>query len=742
VRLWDAEGRERWRFTNPKSGFSSVAISPDGTVVAGGDMNRTMFLWDAATGKELGRVEKLENTVFGLRFSPDGKALAGVSGNTAHVWDAATREERGRVVGPKNDLRPFAFSRDLKTFAAGDPEHAIRLWDLKTGKEIRRFPSGQADLRSLAFSPDGKLLATGGSDKDRTLRVWNLATGEEVHRFGPFTGWTGATVFSPDGKALAAGEQSGTVHVFDLATGKERCRFGLRDGRWVYALAFSPDGKVLAAGGTDEKSIRFFDAATGKELCQSDGHQNEIVAAMVTADGKALLSAGKDGAVCRWDLATDKEVRRWVAQAGGVSAAAVAPDGRTLVTAGDRVLHLWDATTGDEVRQFRGHTGKADAVAFSADGRTLASGGWEDHTIRLWDVATAQERLKIALPKPNGHNYGDVPLVFSLDGKVLISGSADRANPVIYFWDTATGKELRHLDQQASRFALTPDGKTLATAGWDKRVHLWDVTTGKETAQIQASAGAVAFSPGGRTLAYGGTDGVIHVWEVAAGRERCRFSGHQSGGDERGTFAAGVAALTFTPDGRTLISGGGDTTLVLWDVLGVQGRTPQPTADLWAALADDAKAGPALGGLIAAPAETVSFLKGRLEPVASCDPQRVARLIADLDNDDFAIREWATEELTKLGEPAAPALRKALAGRPPAEVEQRLKQILQGLEGGLTPEQLRETRAVEALEHIGTPEARRLLEALAKGAPEARLTREAAASLKRLDKRGEARPSP
>jgi RNA polymerase sigma factor (sigma-70 family) len=736
VRLWDAEGRERRRFTSLKDGFSSVAISPDGAVVAAGDMGRTLYLWDAATGKELGHVEQLENTVFGLRFSPDGKALAGVSGNSARVWDVSTRQERAKVVGPQDDLRPFTFSRDLKTFAAADAEHAVRLWDVATGKELRRLSTGQADLSSLTFSPDGKALATGGGQKDRSVRVWDLGSGEEVHRFGPVAGWVASTAFSPDGKALAVGDQSGAVHVFDLATGKERCRCALESGNWVLALSFSPDGKALAAGGTDEKSIRFFDAATGEELRRSDGHQNQVGAAAVTPDGKALLSAGKDGAVCRWDLATGKQVRRWVAQPGGVSAFAVAPDGRTLVTAGDKSLRLWDAETGTELRRFTGLKDMANGAAFSPDGKTLAAGGWGDHVIGLWDVGSAEPRLKITLPMPNGHNYGDLPLVFSRDGKVLISGSADRANPTIYFWDAATGKELRHLDQHASRFALSPDGKTLATASWDQRVHLWDVAGGKETGQIAGSAEAVAFAPDGRTLAYGGTDGVIHVWEVASGRERCRFSGHQPGGDERGTFAAGVAALAFTPDGRALISGGGDTTLLVWDVLGLNARrTPEEGANLWANLADDAKAYGALGSLIAASKEAVPLLESRLRPVAPADPDRVARLIAELDSDDFAARERATEALAKLQESAAPALRKALDAGPPAESQRRLKQLLGQLGGARTAEQLRELRGVEALEHIGTPEARKLLRALAKGVPDARLTRDAAASLERLDKR-------
>src|SRR5262249_13113580 len=143
------------------------------------------------------------------------------------------------------------------------------------------------------------------------------------------------------------------------------------------------------------------------------------------------------------------------------------------------------------------------AVAFSPDGKTLASGAWQDHTIRIWDLATRTQQRKITLPTPNGWNYGDIPLVFTPDGKILISGSADRANNVIYFWDTATGKELRQIKQQASGLALSPDGKLLASSGWQGKVCLWDVATGNEHCQFPAKGSTLAFSPDGRVLAYG-----------------------------------------------------------------------------------------------------------------------------------------------------------------------------------------------------------------------------------------------
>jgi RNA polymerase sigma factor (sigma-70 family) len=742
VRLWDAAtGQELRQFRGFREGISSVAISPDGTTLAGGTMGKTLFLWDAATGKELFHAEHLENTVFGLRFAPDGKTLAGVSGDTVRLWDAATGAALRQLAGPKKDMRPFAFSTDLKTFAAGLPDRSIQLWDLTSGTEARRWPSQQAGLSCLAISPDGKVLASGGTEHDRTVRLWNTATNQEIRRFGPYRGWVQSLTFAPDGKALAAGEQVGMIHIYETASGKERCRCSLREGSWVRGLAFSPDGRTLAAGGTNERAIRFFDAATGEEQHLADGHQNEIVAAALMADRRTLVSAGKDGLVCLWDLNTGKEAGRWKANDHGISTMALAPDGRTLVIAGDPILRLCDTTTGTEVRQLVGHPEAAGGVTFSSDGRTLASGSWRDHTIRLWDVASSRERLQIKLPMPRGHNYGPIPLVFAAGGKVLISGSADRMNNSIYFWDPDTGKELQRLARPVSYLALSPDGKILATTSWDKHVRLWDVATAKETVRVAANASVVAFSPDVRMLAYGGTDGMIHLWEVAAGQERHTFTGHQPGGDERGSFAAGVAALAFASDSRTLISGGGDTTLLVWEVFSSAGLsptrlTPQRMETLWSDLAADApKAYEAIAALVAARGKAVTFLKAKLHPAVPCESQRLARLIAELDSNEFAVRKRATDELKQLNESVIPELRKALARHPSPEARHRLEEVLSGLENLPRGDRLRSLRAVETLEHLATSEARHVLQLLTKGAREARLTRDAKASLERLSRR-------
>ena len=178
-----------------------------------------------------------------------------------------------------------------------------------------------------------------------------------------------------------------------------------------------------------------------------------------------------------------------------------------------------------------------------------------------------------------------------------------------------------------------------------------------------------------------------------------------------------------------------DTTALLWDLRGPR-RPPQPfdREKCWQALADvdAATAYQAIVDLSADPQQAVPLLRQRLQPVRSPDPRRLARLLADLDSDRFEIREKATKQIEEIGELAKPALQKARTGKPSLEMRRRVEQILVNVEPGHSPKQLRALRAVEVLEYIGTPAARRVLETLADGAAEARLTREAKASLARL----------
>jgi hypothetical protein len=243
----------------------------------------------------------------------------------------------------------------------------------------------------------------------------------------------------------------------------------------------------------------------------------------------------------------------------------------------------------------------------------------------------------------------------------------------------------------------------------------------------------VTFSPDSRWLATGARSSrSVCIRETATGREALALTGHSKG----------VGAAAFSPDGRRLATASNDTTILIWNLAGRLNPTAAelPALEreaLWDALADrePSKAQRALGSLTVAGDSGVSFLKGRVKP-ARLNPASVARTrqwIGELDSDAFAERERASESLREMGELAEPLLRDVLKAHPTAEVRKRVRALLAGLDSGQLPGgRLRELRAVEVLERVGTDEAKRLLTVLANGTPDARLTREAKAALERL----------
>jgi hypothetical protein len=314
-------------------------------------------------------------------------------------------------------------------------------------------------------------------------------------------------------------------------------------------------------------------------------------------------------------------------------------------------------------------------------------------------------------------------------------------NLVCQFAEKHEGREKRKNEGGIiTAIAFAHDGRTLATTSHTLsgstlvgKVRLWELATGKERRQWQAPSyhhDALAFSPNSRMLVTAGDD--TSLWDVATGKELCRLRGHQGA----------IAAVAFAPDGKLIATASNDTTVLLWDISKYV-QAPMPAAPLtagelqalWSDLAspDAGKAYAALAALESRPDQAVSLLRLQLPPIAvKADAQKTTRLIADLDNSEFAVRQKAAQELQKLGELAEPELRKALADKPPLEVQQRIQQLLERVTGVRTAERLQEYRAIEVLERIGTAAARQALKSLAEGTPGPLRTREAQEALRRL----------
>jgi len=408
---------------------------------------------------------------------------------------------------------------------------------------------------------------------------------------------------------------------------------------------------------------------------------------------------------------------------------------------GDRgSCRVWDAATGKEIG-VQGFPHRISHLAFAPNGEDLAIGTWdldpdtrpEKNAIYLWSFLKGKDPIRIGERVESLEGFA-----FSANGKTL--ALVDRLS--LHLWDMAIVKQQAKFDLPAKTLspAFSPDGKTAVISNDGDRLFVMAVATGKLLRTIKAPNtfwNLAALSSDGKFMAscqrtiyfpdreY---DPSIRLWELESGKEVLRFNPTPSA----------VSTLNFSADGHSLMSGMNNGTALIWNLKPKLVKAPlsRDLESLWADLADEdaGKAQQAIWTLVAAPKQSVPFLRERLKPVVLADQAKIQKWIADLGSTDFAMRQAAAKALEKVGRQVEPVIQNVLKGNTTLEARRRLEQILNTLAGVPGPETLRTIRAIMAMENIGSPEAQAILQALARGAPGARETEEAKGSLQRLQK--------
>ncbi|QEG27161.1 ECF RNA polymerase sigma factor SigE [Gemmata obscuriglobus] len=691
-----------WKTQQPRIVRGSIAISPNGRLVAHGSVKGTVVLLDAATGDELRTFPAVGS---GLTFAPDSMRLAAWSHESAvnasvavtdvSVWNVADgAHEYTLQVAPKGGaVSAVAFSPDGTTVATAAGDRRLRLWNAADGTWRADLTADADPLAYVGFQPDGTLIEAGGG----RVRFWDTVRGAQSRPPVRAEDTADAYLLSGDGTLLARAGLFG-AGMREVATGREiGAGAGMPDGL-VHAVAFAPDGRSVVTAAYSESaggSLYLWDATDGKLRGQAGTGTGHIIWGLdIAPDGAVSVASvplyrnpAPRTRVMTWAEGLGRPPASYPLPAG-TRCGASSPDRRYVAAAtGDRVVFC-DRATGQEVRALPIKC-QANSLAFSADGSCV---GVLDVSARRVTVCSLVDGRQTAWPRDDG-----AAVQFSL-----------------------------------SPLALSPDGRLFAVcvAGRDGRLRVIETATGAELWQADARLSGLpapefVFSPDGRTLAAAGRDGTVRVWEVATGEERYRFSGHR----------AGVFSVAYSPDSRRVASASYDCTALVWDV-GTLPAVPKNRAapeELWAALTghEAAPAYRAIAALVDSPGVAVPLLRSKLAPPAA-PPARVREWLADLGSNQFATREAASRELARRGDQVFPELKQALAAAGSPEVRARLRRLLERL-GSLSPDSRAVVRGVEVLERLGAdPAARELLRELAGAPTESLLGRESRAAYRRL----------
>ncbi|MEV7099680.1 WD40 repeat domain-containing protein [Amycolatopsis sp. NPDC051045] len=579
----------------------AVALDPAGVWLAAGTRTGALAVWrisDPEHPVALGSFTATGPRVFGLAFDHSGTVLAAGRGDgTTLVWAMAAGSRPITLTGPAQAVKSVVFTPAGTGLAAGSDDGAVYRWDLADlarPRPLPRLTGPTGKIFSIAVSPDGHVLAA-GSGADHSVHLWNIADPEHPR---------------PDGDPLTG------------------------PASWINSVAFSPDGTRIAAAGSDTK-LWLWDLQTRQPIGTLP-HTTQV-AAVVFEDDSTLVTTATDGVLRRWTLPGPL----LVGSANQVFSAGFDAVGhRLLVGAGDHVLQLWrlDDTSrpGVVAKLTSTYAGDelAGASALSPDGR-LVIGGTTGGRLCFWDVTDPARPTPLGTPLAVARSVVQA-IVFSSDSRFIAVSSSDGTVQLVDVTDQRHPVEVTTLPSigaTAYGVRFSPDGHLLAVAGGDGTGYLWDVTDRRAPRSIYKLGGftgavyAAAFNAAGTLLAFGGADRSVRLVDVT-GPPAPRPVGPVLAGpvDE-------VYELAFAPHSDTLAVSSIDRTIWLWDV----GTPDRPAVQATLTAADDG-----LFTVTYAPDGHTLLAGGRDAGVRlwNTDPGAAARMVCTTTGEPITREEW------------------------------------------------------------------------------------------------------
>jgi len=439
IRLFDMSTYAEKHSLNASSdGITALAFSPTGNLLASGSGfsgMETVKLWDVTTGELTNSFSGHNSWVTALAFAPDGQTIASASGDqTIRLWDVAGRKQPSLLRGHLDEVYSVAFSPNGKTLLSGSKDGEVMLWDTTVNRSEDAYATLPVPVSKFAFAPRGKDLVT--LNRDGKIVVWDPAAARQKEIIAAVAR-DGEMAISPSGELLVVGDQTGAVRIWRLSDRSAVTNFAVSAGRPLY-VAFLSLGKELLTVDS-QRTVRRRETDAWRETA-SWAMERSANTACVSPDGAVLASGHSDGSVTIWDAASGKQLASSARHRRLVTGVAFSPDGKLMATVGeDGLTKLWDPSPLRELQTLRGNLLAVHSVSFSDDGKRLSVGGHTKEAIKVWDVATRQEVATLA-----GRGSFFYRTAFSPDANIVVSVNIDG---LFHLWHAPSLAEIEATEQ-------------------------------------------------------------------------------------------------------------------------------------------------------------------------------------------------------------------------------------------------------------------------------------------------------
>ena len=587
---------------------TSVCLSADSRFALSGSHDKTLKLWEVATGLCLrtfaGHADQVNSVFLSVdsRFALSGSGTYNSHDNTLKLWEVATGRCLRTFTGHTESVNSVYLSADNLFALSGSDDKTLKLWEVATGRCLRTFAGHSYMVNSVCLSADNLFALSGSSDN--TLKLWEVDTGRCLLTFKGHTSGVTSACLSIDSRLALSGSGDNTLKLWEIATGHCLRTFaGNTDSHnnSVLSVCLSADSRLVLSGSYNN-TLKLWEVATGRCLRTFAEHTSGVKSVCLSADSRFALSGSSDNTLKLWTinystnpylapmilsrvLATETVLSINLTYQRELEQAQAALDRHDYVVAAQHIrkarsqpgysrsaeaLNAWaslyvclprKAFLGSwESATFAGQDNE-NSVCLSADSRFAMSGS-SDKTLKLWEVATGR-----CLRTFTGHTDRGLSVCLSADSRFALSGSSDKT---LKLWEVATGRCLRTFTGHTSGVSsvcLSADSRFALSGGsYDKTLKLWEVDTGRCLRTFSGHTDGVlsvclsadsrfALSGSGNPF-YSKKDNTLKLWEVATGRCLRTFTGHTSG----------VSSVCLSADSRFALSGSADCTLKLWEV--------------------------------------------------------------------------------------------------------------------------------------------------------------------------------